>query len=129
MNDTAIEIGIEERATWFLLWIFILIPRVLWFVLHFIIVDVSTIVVTQFMNLLNLRLNISLSVSSLLLLIVGLATLSWTVVRYRYLTKYARLPPEVPRQELKVDLLMDSDSESERKTGMSSYLDDVSDIE
>jgi hypothetical protein len=128
MNDTAIENSGTERALWAILWLFLLIPRAIWYLIELATVDLPTILVAQFMGLLNLRLDITLNVSSLLLLLGGMVTMIWMVVRYRYLTKYSRLPPEVPRQELKMDLLVDSDSESERKTGMTSYLDDVSDV-
>jgi lysophospholipid hydrolase len=50
----------------------------------------------------------------------------WTVIRYRYLTVYSRLPLEPERQEPKMDLLMDVEAEEESKSGISSYLDDVS---
>lgn len=45
-------------------------------------------------------------------------------MRYRYLTKYARLPPEEPREEPKMDFFVDSGSESNSKTGFSTYVED-----
>lgn len=51
--------------------------------------------------------------------------LVWAFVRYRFLTVYSRLPPEPPRQDPKmVDIIMEPDSDTERKSGISTYLDD-----
>lgn len=48
----------------------------------------------------------------------------WTVVRYRYLTTYSRLPPEEHREEPKIDLFMDSDTNQDSKHGFTTYIED-----
>lgn len=48
----------------------------------------------------------------------------WTIVRYRYLTTYSRLPPEDPREEPKIDLFMDSDNNQDSKHGFTTYIED-----
>lgn len=59
-----------------------------------------------------------------LLIIACLVILTWTVVRYRYLTTYSRLPPEDQREEPKIDFFMDSNNRQHSKTGFSTYLED-----
>jgi lysophospholipid hydrolase len=51
--------------------------------------------------------------------------LMWAFVRYRFLTVYSRLPPEPARQDPKmIDIILEPDSDTERKSGTSTYLDD-----
>lgn len=125
MGNSTVAADADYQLLWSFLSILFLIPRLGWIILQLAFVELPKLAASQFVSLLSVRLNITLKVSSLLLLLAALVALTWTVVRYRYLTKYSRLPPEAPRQEPKMDILVDSDSESERKIGMSSYLDDV----
>lgn len=59
-----------------------------------------------------------------LLIVAFLIMITWTVVRYRYLTTYSRLPPEDPREEPKIDLFLDSNAGQDSKAGFSTYLED-----
>ncbi|CAN6603613.1 lysophospholipase Nte1p [Trichomonascus vanleenenianus] len=79
--------------------------------------------VSHFVALLGRQFSFTLTFSSLLLLFIGLVAVIWAFVRYRYLTKYSRLPPEPERQEPKMDFFMDTQTETP-KSGISSYLDD-----
>lgn len=57
-----------------------------------------------------------------LLLILFTVAALWAVIRYRYLTKYSRLPEEQSRQEPIIDFFEPRDDE--RKEGLRNYLDD-----
>lgn len=50
------------------------------------------------------------------------AGITW-FVRYRFLTKYSRLPPEPQRKEPQIDLFPDS-QEGDSKAGLANYLDE-----
>nr|POF04889.1 lysophospholipase nte1 [Quercus suber] len=58
----------------------------------------------------------------LLLLLVVASTVSW-FVRYRFLNMYSRLPPEPQRQEPQVEVFPDT-QETDSKPGLSSYFDE-----
>ncbi|ODQ66305.1 hypothetical protein NADFUDRAFT_45805, partial [Nadsonia fulvescens var. elongata DSM 6958] len=75
-----------------------------------------------FISLLGKSVNISLKFSSLLLLIAVLIAVVWTVVRYRYLTIYSRLPSEPHRQEPEVEIFVTKEK-SQDKSGYTNYLD------
>lgn len=59
-----------------------------------------------------------------LFIFILFALVIWAIIRYRYLTTYSRLPPEVLRQEPKIDLFMDSSPDQDSKSGFSTYLED-----
>src|SRR5436305_14398346 len=50
------------------------------------------------------------------------SAISW-VVRYRYMNRYMRLPPEPPRREPPIEVFTDP-QEGDSKPGISSYLDE-----
>jgi lysophospholipid hydrolase len=58
----------------------------------------------------------------MLVLVFVVSTISY-FVRYRYLTMYARLPPEPQREEPQVEVFPDS-QEGDSKRGLSNYLDE-----
>lgn len=75
-------------------------------------------------SLLSRRLSVTLKLSSLLLSFVLVGLILWAFIRYWYLTTYSRLPPDVPRQQPKLDLFMDTTETNDSKSGFSSYLED-----
>lgn len=58
----------------------------------------------------------------MLVVVFAVSTVSY-FVRYRYMTMYARLPPEPQREEPQVEVFPDS-AESDSKRGLSNYLDE-----
>jgi lysophospholipid hydrolase len=58
----------------------------------------------------------------MLVVVFIVSTISY-FVRYRYMTMYARLPPEPQREEPQVEVFPDS-AESDSKRGLSNYLDE-----
>lgn len=85
---------------------------------------VAYTVPSWFVALLGRRFSITLKFSSLLLAVFALVAIIYGFVRYRYLTKYSRLPPEPERQEPKMDLFIDDNVGETNKSGISSYIDD-----
>ncbi|EDU51414.1 RssA, esterase alpha-beta hydrolase superfamily [Pyrenophora tritici-repentis] len=78
---------------------------------------------TWLFTLFSMSLTFTMSFTSLMLVVVFLvSTISW-FVRYRYMTMYARLPPEPQREEPQVEVFPDS-AESDSKRGLSNYLDE-----
>ena len=60
--------------------------------------------------------------SRMLIVLAFASTISW-IVRYRFLTMYARLPPEPQRKEPQIDLYPDV-QEGDSKSGLANYLDE-----
>ena len=63
-----------------------------------------------------------LTPTRMLVVVFVVSTISY-FVRYRYMTMYARLPPEPQREEPQVEVFPDS-TESDSKRGLSNYLDE-----
>ncbi|KAK9455748.1 hypothetical protein V1511DRAFT_458656 [Dipodascopsis uninucleata] len=82
---------------------------------------------TWLFGLLGMSFNITLSFSTLLLILLCFGAAVWSIVRYKYLNVYSRLPVEPHRTESKLDMLFIPDALTESsysKPLFSSYLDE-----
>ncbi|KAI4167734.1 MAG: hypothetical protein LQ343_006976 [Gyalolechia ehrenbergii] len=96
-----------------------LIPALLLWLITFTTITVPTLLFTLFSTSLTFTMN----ATTLILIVLAFAsTISW-IVRYRYLTMYARLPPEPQRKEPQIDLFPDV-QEGDSKPGLANYLDE-----
>ncbi|KAF1842002.1 lysophospholipase NTE1 [Cucurbitaria berberidis CBS 394.84] len=74
-------------------------------------------------TLFSMSLTFTMNFTTLMLVaLLILSTISY-FVRYRYMTMYARLPPEPQREEPQVEVFPDS-AEGDSKRGLSNYLDE-----
>lgn len=74
-------------------------------------------------HLFSMSLTFTMNFTTLLLIVLAVAsTVSW-FVRYRFLNVYARLPQEPQRKEPQIDLFPDS-QDGDSKPGLSNYLDE-----
>jgi len=74
-------------------------------------------------TLFSMSLTFTMNFTTLMLLTVFLVSTVSYFVRYRYMTMYARLPPEPQREEPQVEVFPDS-AENDSKRGLSNYLDE-----
>ncbi|EEP77946.1 IMP-specific 5'-nucleotidase 1 [Uncinocarpus reesii 1704] len=91
----------------FLLYLFQVVPSLLYWVITFSTITVPTALFTLFSMSLTFTMNF---------------TTFW-FIRYRFLNIYSRLPPEPQRKEPEIDLFPDS-QDGDSKPGLSNYLDE-----
>ncbi|KAF7681353.1 patatin-like serine hydrolase [Alternaria burnsii] len=78
---------------------------------------------TWLFTLFSMSLTFTMNFTTLMLVVVFVVSTVSYFVRYRYMTMYARLPPEPQREEPQVEVFPDS-AESDSKRGLSNYLDE-----
>ncbi|KAF2210596.1 hypothetical protein CERZMDRAFT_45031 [Cercospora zeae-maydis SCOH1-5] len=102
-----------------LLGIFTVVPSVLYWTISF----VTYTLPTWLFSFLSTSLTFTMNMTTLLLLLVVVAsTLSW-FVRYRFMNMYSRLPPEPQRKEPQIEIFPDS-QETDSKPGLANYFDE-----
>ncbi|KAH7088436.1 lysophospholipase NTE1 [Paraphoma chrysanthemicola] len=74
-------------------------------------------------TLFSMSLTFTMNFTTLMLVIVFVVSTISYFVRYRYLTMYARLPPEPQREDPQVEVFPES-QEGDSKRGLSNYLDE-----
>ncbi|KAI8937038.1 phosphatidylcholine and lysophosphatidylcholine phospholipase [Plenodomus lindquistii] len=74
-------------------------------------------------TLFSMSLTFTMNFTTIMLVVLFLVSTVSYFVRYRYMTMYARLPPEPQREEPQVEVFPDS-AESDSKRGLSNYLDE-----
>ncbi|KAF1947891.1 patatin-domain-containing protein [Clathrospora elynae] len=74
-------------------------------------------------TLFSMSLTFTMNFTTLMLVVVFIASTISYFVRYRYMTMYARLPPEQQREEPQVEVFPES-AESDSKRGLSNYIDE-----
>ncbi|CAO2647946.1 Nn.00g088680.m01.CDS01 [Neocucurbitaria sp. VM-36] len=74
-------------------------------------------------TLFSMSLTFTMNFTTLMLVVVFIVSTISYFVRYRYMTMYARLPPEPQREEPQVEVFPDS-AENDSKRGLSNYLDE-----
>jgi lysophospholipid hydrolase len=109
-------LGVTRIFVWVLSFATITIPTLI-----FKILSVSFTLTLNFSSLYMNTLDSSDDRSFLTFIILAVA---YSILRYRYLTEYSRLPPEPQRKEPQIDLFPDS-QEGDAKPGLQNYLDEV----
>ncbi|KAH4967713.1 lysophospholipase [Parastagonospora nodorum] len=84
---------------------------------------VSYTLPTWLFTLFSMSLTFTMNFTTLMLVLVFVVSTISYFVRYRYLTMYARLPPEPQREEPQVEVFPES-QEGDSKRGLSNYLDE-----
>lgn len=84
---------------------------------------VSYTLPTWLFTLFSMSLTFTMNFTTLMLVVVFIVSTISYFVRYRYMTMYARLPPEPQREEPQVEVFPDS-AEGDSKRGLSNYLDE-----
>ncbi|KAF1920893.1 lysophospholipase NTE1 [Ampelomyces quisqualis] len=84
---------------------------------------VSYTLPTWLFTLFSMSLTFTMNFTTLMLLVVFVVSTISYFVRYRYLTMYARLPPEPQREDPQVEVFPES-QEGDSKRGLSNYLDE-----
>ncbi|KAK2797831.1 phosphatidylcholine and lysophosphatidylcholine phospholipase, partial [Arthroderma sp. PD_2] len=108
----------DYAGTVFLFFVQVL-PGLLYSVITFTTITVPTALFTLF----SMSLTFTMNFTTLLVITLFLvSTISW-FVRYRFLNKYSRLPPEPQRQEAQIDLFPDT-QDGDSKPGLANYLDE-----
>lgn len=77
---------------------------------------------TLMLSIFSKTFEIDLSVATMLLILVAICGMAYLYVRYRYLTKYSRLPEDVKRTEPTIDTFVESVPEQTKPRG--SYLEE-----
>ncbi|PPJ57422.1 hypothetical protein CBER1_01373 [Cercospora berteroae] len=102
-----------------LLGIFTVVPSILYWTISF----VTYTLPTWLFSFLSTSLTFTMNMTTLLLLLVVVAsTMSW-FVRYRFMNMYSRLPPEPQRKEPQIEIFPDS-QETDSKQGLANYFDE-----
>ncbi|KAF2133345.1 lysophospholipase NTE1 [Dothidotthia symphoricarpi CBS 119687] len=78
---------------------------------------------TLLFTLFSMSLTFTMNFTTLMLLVVFVVSTISYFVRYRYMTMYARLPPEPQREEPQVEVFPET-QEFDSKRGLSNYLDE-----
>ncbi|KAH7400668.1 lysophospholipase NTE1 [Phaeosphaeria sp. MPI-PUGE-AT-0046c] len=78
---------------------------------------------TWLFTLFSMSLTFTMNFTTLMLVVVFVVSTGSYFVRYRYLTMYARLPPEPQREDPQVEVFPES-QEGDSKRGLSNYLDE-----
>ncbi|KAH8732520.1 patatin-like serine hydrolase [Phaeosphaeriaceae sp. PMI808] len=78
---------------------------------------------TWLFTLFSMSLTFTMNFTTLMLVVVFLVSTISYFVRYRYLTMYARLPPEPQREDPQVEVFPES-QEGDSKRGLNNYLDE-----
>ncbi|EGP88598.1 uncharacterized protein MYCGRDRAFT_84945 [Zymoseptoria tritici IPO323] len=102
-----------------LLGVFTIVPSFLFWLIGFLTLTVPGWLFSFFSTSLTFTMNMT---TLLLLLLVMASTVSW-FVRYRFLNMYSRLPPEPQRKEPQVEVFPDS-QETDSKPGLANYFDE-----
>lgn len=84
---------------------------------------ISYTIPTWLFTLFSMSLTFTMNFTTLMLVVVFVMSTVSYFVRYRYMTMYARLPPEPQREEPQVEVFPDS-TEADSKRGLSNYLDE-----
>lgn len=95
------------------------IPSGLIWIITFTSITLPTWIFTLFQTSLTFTMNFT----TLLLIFLTLVSMVSWLVRYRYLTNYARLPHEPPRKEPQIDIFPDV-PDGDSKRGIANYLDE-----
>lgn len=99
--------------------IFTVVPSILYWTITF----VTYTLPTWLFSFLSTSMTFTMNMTTLLLVLVVMAsTVSW-FVRYRFLNMYSRLPPEPQRKEPQIEIFPGSE-ENDSKPGLGNYFDE-----
>ncbi|OLL23455.1 Lysophospholipase NTE1 [Neolecta irregularis DAH-3] len=74
-------------------------------------------------SILSYTFTVNLNFTSILCILLALGLAIFVLIRYKYLTKYSRLPPEPPRKESELELFPEV-PEEDMKPGFHNYMDE-----
>ncbi|PGG97953.1 lysophospholipase NTE1 [Blastomyces parvus] len=119
LSDTSALLAMASFAGRVFVFLFHIVPGVLYWVITFTTITLPTWLFTLFSMSLTFTMNFT---TLLVILLVLVSTISW-FVRYRFLNMYSRLPPEPQRKEPQIDLFPDTQA-GDSKPGLANYLDE-----
>ncbi|OAA68834.1 Patatin-like serine hydrolase [Cordyceps fumosorosea ARSEF 2679] len=125
MSTSAVEVTPKAGFGWFgiLGWIILTAINLVSMALYWAIRIVTITIPSLLYTLLSASWTVTMNATTLIFIMVAIASaVSW-VVRYRILNMYSRLPPEPQRKEPDIDLFPDTHEEG-MKSGLSNYLDE-----
>lgn len=125
MSTSTVELAPKAGFGWFgiLGWIILTAINLVSMTLYWAIRIVTITVPSLLYALLSASWTVTMNATTLIFIMVAIASaVSW-VVRYRILNMYSRLPPEPQRKEPDIDLFPDTHEEG-MKSGLSNYLDE-----
>ncbi|OAA81203.1 Patatin-like serine hydrolase [Akanthomyces lecanii RCEF 1005] len=125
MSTAAVELAPKASSGWFgilgwaILSLINLVSMALYWSIRFITITIPSLLYA----LLSASWTVTMNATTLIFILIAIASaVSW-VVRYRILNMYSRLPPEPQRKEPDIDLFPDTHEEG-MKSGLSNYLDE-----
>lgn len=120
-TSTAMQDGRSGLGTLghLLLGIFTIVPRLLYWIVTFITLTVPSWI----FSFLSSSLTFTMSMTTVLLLLLVVAASGIWFYRYRYLTKYSRLPVEPQRKEPQIEVFPET-QDHDSKTGLANYFDE-----
>lgn len=108
-HQTVYKLSLVQMLLWVVRWV---VVRLLWFVPSFL------------LKIFEGSIQISVSFSTLLFLMLLVSGITWAVFRYRYLNVYEKLHSEPYDTNVNQKIFVDSGEDEQGKSGFSSYLEE-----